>query len=61
MTVADKVAQKQEDHHDHQRDRQHQLELNVLHRRANRDRAIGQDRDIDRRRQCRFATAAAAS
>ena len=43
--------QKQKDDHDDQRDCQHQFKLHVAHRPANRRRAVGQHRDLDRGRQ----------
>ena len=48
------VAQEQEDHHHDQRDREQQLELHVAHRAADRDRAVGQQRHVDRGRQRRL-------
>ncbi len=54
MTVAEQAAQEQEDHHHHQRDREQQLELHVVHRRADGDRAVGQHRDVDRGGQRRL-------
>ncbi len=44
------VAQEQEDHHHHQRHRQHQRELHVAHRCADGLGAVGDDVDIDGRR-----------
>ena len=54
MIVAGDVAQEQEDHHHDQRDGEHQLELHVVHRRADGDGAVGEQRDVDRRRQRRL-------
>ena len=45
------AAQEQEDDHHDQRHRQHQLELHVGHRRANRGGAIGENLHLHRRRQ----------
>ena len=53
------VAQEQEDHHHDQRDRQHQLELHVLHRGADGGGAVGENRDLDRGRAATPAVAAA--
>ena len=41
------VAQEEEDHHDHERDGEHQLEFDILDRGANGDGAIGQHLDLD--------------
>ena len=45
------VAQEQEDDHHDKADRERKLELDVLDRGADGDRAVGQRRDRDRRRQ----------
>ena len=47
ITVPDDGAQEEKNHEDDERDRQHEFELNVLHRGADRVRAIGQNGDID--------------
>ena len=44
------IAQEQEDHHDHQRDRQQQRELHVGDRGADGLGAVGNDVDLDGRR-----------
>ena len=51
MNVAAAAAQEQEDDEDDQDDGQHQLELHVVHRGADGRRAVGQHRDLHRRRQ----------
>ena len=52
MTVADSVRRNREDHHDDQRDREHQLELHVPDGSADGNRAVGQHGDLDGRGQC---------
>ncbi len=51
MMVAGDVAQEQVDHHHHQRDRQHQLELHVADRGADGGGAVGEDLHVERGRQ----------
>ncbi len=48
------AAQEYEDHHDDERDGQHQGELDVAHRGANRQGAVGQDLDMDAGRNRRL-------
>src|SRR5664280_1914669 len=45
------APQEQEDDHDDESDHEHQLELDVLDRRADRRGAVRQDREVDRGRQ----------
>src|SRR6202030_2859805 len=45
-----KIAQKEEDDHHHEGGRQHQLELHIVDRRANRLRTVDEDLSLDRRR-----------
>ena len=45
------AAQEDEDHRHHEQDRQHQLELDIMHRGADRGGAVGQHRDLDAGRQ----------
>ena len=45
------LAQEDEDHHHDQSNRQHQRELNVVDGGADRDGAVGDHRDLERRRQ----------
>ena len=47
------LAQEQEDHHDDQHDRDEQRLLHVADRLADRDRAVVQHFDVDRRRHLR--------
>ena len=44
-------AQEHEDHHHHQHDRERQFVLDVAHRGADGDGPVGQDVEVDRRRQ----------
>jgi hypothetical protein len=44
------IAQEEEDHHDDETDGQRQGELHVVHRGADRRRPVGQDIDLDHRR-----------
>ena len=46
-----RAAQEDEDHEHDQYDGECQLEFHILHRRADRDRAVGENLDVDRRRQ----------
>ena len=46
ITVAAKRAQEEKDHEHDEADRQHQLELHVLDRGANRRRAVGENVDL---------------
>jgi len=48
------AAHEQEHDHHHERDGQQQRELNVLHGGADRRRAVGEDLDVDCRRQRAF-------
>ena len=54
MMVAARAAQEEEDHQHDQHDRERQLELDVVHRGADRRGAVGQHRHVDRRRQRRL-------
>ena len=51
-----KIPQEEEDDHDHQEKRQLQRELHVVHRVANRDRAVEKHAHLDGRRQRRLQT-----
>ena len=54
MMVARALRRKSEDHQHHQHDGERQLELDVRDRGADGDGAVGQHRDVDRRRQRRL-------
>ncbi len=51
ISVAREPPQEHEDHHDHQRDHEQQRELNIVHRLADRARAVVEHLDLGIARQ----------